>query len=34
MGEEDHQQQTPDDTSPEQKMFGQFWGVDLFFVYD
>jgi hypothetical protein len=34
MGEENHQQQTPDATNPEQKMFGQFWGVDLFFVHD
>jgi hypothetical protein len=34
MGEQNHQQQTPDAKNPEQKMFGQFWGVDRFFVHD
>ena len=34
MSKEKQQQQTSDATNPEEKMLGQFWGIDLFLVHD
>jgi hypothetical protein len=34
VSEEKRQQQTSDATNPEEKMLGQFWGIDLFLVHE
>jgi hypothetical protein len=34
MGKENRQQQNSDATSPEEKMLGQLWGIDLFLVHN
>lgn len=34
MSKQKRQQQTSDATNPEEKMLGQFWGIDLFLVHD
>jgi hypothetical protein len=34
MSKEKREQQTSDATNPEEKMFGQLWGIDLFLVHE
>jgi len=34
MSKENRHQQNSDATSPEEKMLGQLWGIDLFLVHD
>jgi hypothetical protein len=34
MSQESEQQQTSDATNPDEKIYGQFWGIDLFLVHD
>jgi hypothetical protein len=34
MSKQKRQQKTSDATNPEEKMLGQFWGIDLFLVHD
>jgi hypothetical protein len=34
MSKENRQQQNSDATSPEEKMLGQLWGIDLLLIHD
>jgi hypothetical protein len=34
MSEENRQQQNPDAANPEEKMLGQFWGIDLLLFHE
>jgi hypothetical protein len=34
MGEEKSQQQASDAANPQEKMPGQFWGIDLFLIHE